>query len=438
MPVRRLFATSVSLAAAGLLAVVSPAAAQRAAGPYADLLGGSADADKRQTLDVRASLYGAWDDILSSTDESALNDQFLQNGFAGGASGALVHAKRLPRLQWNSSAATSVRMYGKGSDAVAATFSGTTGIDSQLSRRLRLLASGSFMYSPYYGLSAGLDDRFVPAGALNGGFGIATAAQRNTTTDGDVRLEARLSRRDTLDVGANARRYEFLDQSDGSVTSYGGHGIYRHELTRSLGVHAGFTRQQGQYQFVDVPDVTNDTIDIGVDYGDTLAFTRRTALSFSSSTSMVHWRGDTHYRLDGDAALTRAFGRSGSMAMRYGRATQFEPGFREPLLSDTVTGSISNQLGVRSSWSASLGYTRGTIGFESEPGTRYNTITAGGRVTTSITRLLGVFADYGYYRYDVPAGATVFTSLPKFSRQSVSGGLTVWVPLINDRRPVGP
>ena len=124
--------------------------------------------------------------------------------------------------------------------------------------------------------------------------------------------------------------------------------------------------------------------------------------------------------------------------MHYGRDTQFEPGFREPLLSDTVTGSVSNQLGRQTSWSASLGYTRGTIGFVSGPGTHYNTTTAGGRLTRGLTSNLGVFGDYSYYRYDVPAGATVFTSLPKFSRQSVSVGLTVWVPLISDKRAPAP
>ena len=115
--------TTVLLAAATLLIGVLPAAAQRATGPYSGLLGGSDDTQARQTLDVRASLSGAWDDILTSTDESALNDQFLRSGFAGGASGVLIHARRSQRLQWNSSAATSVRMYGKGSDAIASTFS---------------------------------------------------------------------------------------------------------------------------------------------------------------------------------------------------------------------------------------------------------------------------------------------------------------------------
>jgi hypothetical protein len=437
MGVRRSLWTTVWLGVAMLL-VVSPAAAQRAAGPYSDLLGATPETPTRHTLDVRASLYGAWDDILSSTDESALDDQFLRSGFAGGATGALVHARRSSRLQWNSSATTSLRMYGKEGDVIAATFSGTTGIDTRLSRRLRLVASGGFAYSPYYNFSPTLDDRFIPTGAINGGYGVATAAQRNTTTDGDVRVDVALSRRDTLNIGANARKYEFLDQSASSITSYGWHGIFRHALARGVGLHGGFTRQAGLYQYTDSTDVTNDTIDIGVDYGDTLKFSRRTAFSFSASTSAVHWGGDTHYRIDGNAGLTRSFGRSGSMALRYVRDTNFEPGFREPLLSNMVTGSISNQLGLRTTWSVSVGHTRGRIGFDPGSDGGYSTTNAGGRITRGLGRHLAVFGDYSYYRYDVPSGATVFTALSKFSRQSVSGGLTVWLPLVNDRRTVTP
>ncbi len=52
----------------------------------------------------------------------------------------------------------------------------------------------------------------------------------------------------------------------------------------------------------------------------------------------------------------------------------------------------------------------------------------------AVTRRIGIFTDYSFYRYEVPAGSTVFTVLPKFSRQSVTAGLTLWVPLISDKR----
>jgi hypothetical protein len=254
------------------------------------------------------------------------------------------------------------------------------------------------------------------------------------STEGRAAVNVRLSRRDTFEAELNARHADFLDQQESSVTSYGGHARYRHSLTSALGVYAGYGREEGRYNFANASNLTSNTFDLGIDYGDTLEFSRRTALSFSFSTSAVRWEDDTHYRVNGSAALTRAFGRTGSGVLQYQRTTETLPGFRDPLLSDTVSGAFSNQLGRNGSWSVNAGYVRGDIGFGAES-RRYNVYDVGGRVTRALTRYLGVFGDYTYYRYEVPSGATVFTFLPKFSRQSVSAGLTLWAPLINDARP---
>jgi hypothetical protein len=160
-------------------------------------------------------------------------------------------------------------------------------------------------------------------------------------------------------------------------------------------------------------------------------------VSFTTSTSVLRWIDETHFRLNASASLTRAFGRTGSGSVQYIRDNDFSPGFREPLLTDTISGAYSDQIGRRTSWFASGGYTRGTIGFEEES-SHYTSHNAGARLTTAVTRHWGIFGDYSYYRYAVPPGATFFTLLPKFSRNSISVGLTMWVPLINDARPATP
>ena len=201
-------------------------------------------------------------------------------------------------------------------------------------------------------------------------------------------------------------------------------------------MRAGLAHEEAEYEAANLGGIRSDTIDVGLVYGDTLTFSRRTALSFSTSTSATRWNDETHYRLNGAAELTRGFGRSGSGSLRYTRDTEFSAGFREPLLNDTVTGSVGNQIGRRTSWAAQLGYRRSVVGFESDA-TTADSVNASGRVTTALTRHLGLFSDYSYYRYEVPTRATVFAFLPEFTRHSVSVGLTVWAPLINDRRPVG-
>jgi hypothetical protein len=417
-------------------ALALPVSAQRAAGPNAGVLGTTDDPNARQTLSFRGSLFGAWDDISSETVNAlpAADNRFLRNGLAGGAEGGLRHARRTGRTRWLSSADTALRVYGSGDDAIAATFAGRSDLNADLSSRVTLSLAGGLSYSPYYELAPSYGAQSRSVGSFGGGFGVATAAERNVATDGTAGIDVRLSRRDTLQASANVSHREFLDQSESTVTSTGARARYRHALTSALGVYAGFGREEARYEFADDSDLTSDTIDVGIDYGDTLEFSRRTALAFSFSTSAIRWNDDTHYRVNGSVALSRAFGRTGSGVLQYERATEAAAGFREPLLTDTFSGGFSDQIGRDTSWSVNGAYVRGEVGFGSTS-QRFNVYDAGGRVTRALTRHLGIFGNYTYYRYEVPAGATVFTFLPKFSRQSASVGLTLWAPLVNDARP---
>jgi hypothetical protein len=422
--------SAVALAIA-LTAWAPSADAQRAAGPYAGVLNAAGDAEATHTLDLRGSLFGAWDDTLTSSDDEAVDQRFLRSGTAAGASGSLAHARRSSRIQWVSSVASSMRMYDTTRDATAATFSGQTALTGTVSRRVSLSGSGGLSYSPYYDFGPGLDGRLSNVGAFGGGFGVATAAERNVAATAGAGMNVRLSSRNTFDVNGNLRRHEFLDQDENSFDSWGVLGQFRHQISRGLAFHAGYGREYGRYVGGD-RDVASDIIDVGVDYGDTLTFARRTALSFRTSTAAIRWADDTHYRINGNAALTRGFGRSGSVQLSYDRSTEFDAAFREPILRDQVSAGVNNQLGRRTSWSAQIGYMRGNIGFDSAAGD-VDSYNAGGSVSVAVNRRIGLFTDYSFYRYEVPAGSTVFTSLQKFSRQSVTAGLTLWVPLISER-----
>ena len=416
------------------LGLAVPAFAQRTAGPNAGLLGTTDDANSRHTLTFRGSLFGAVDDILSESADPTIDRRFLRSGLAGGAEGGLLHARRTNRVQWLSSVNSALRLYGSGDDAAAATFDGRTSLTSNLNRRVSYSLSGAASYSPYYQLAPSYGLQSQSVGSFDGGFGLATAAERNVSTDGTAGITVRLSRRDTVELSGTAKHWDFLDQPESTVTSYGGSGRYRHSLTGTLGVYAGFGREEARYKFAEDSNLTSDTIDVGIDYGDTLEFSRRTAVSFGVSTSAVRWRDDTHYRVHGSATLTRSFGRTGSGLLQYQRGTEYTAGFREPLLTDTFSGGVSDQIGRDASWSVNAGYVRGEVGFGAES-QRFDVYDVGGRLTKALTRHLGIFGSYTYYRYEVPAGVTVFTFMPTFSRQSFSIGMNLWAPIINDARP---
>ncbi len=424
------YSVPVLTAVLAVLAFAAPARAQRAAGPFAGILGGDSEADATQSLQVRGSLFGAWYDTLSQTGEEPVDDQFLRSGGAAGASGSLSHLLRGSRLQWQSNAASSMRLFGAGQNATAATFYADSSLSGSISRRVSLSGSGRIDYSPYYDFAPGLDGRLTNVGAFGGGFGVATDAERNLSTSASAGMNVRITRRDTFDAGGSVSRYEFLDQEATGTESWGVFGRFGHTFSRSLSLNVGFARLETSYDGLD--SATSDSIDIGVNYNDTLTFARRTAFSFGASTSAVRWEETTHYNVNGTATLTHGFGRSGSASLSYQRGTQFDPAFREPVLNDSVRAGVNNQLGRRAAWSVQVGYERGEIGYD-DTGS-YNSVTAGGGVNVAVTRHVGIFTDYSIYRYEVPPGATVFTSLSKFARHSVSAGLTLWAPIISDKR----
>jgi hypothetical protein len=168
-----------------------------------------------------------------------------------------------------------------------------------------------------------------------------------------------------------------------------------------------------------------------VDYGDTLSFARRTALSFTTSTSATRYLGETHYRLNGSARLSRGFGRTWSSWVGYNRDTEFRIGFSAPLLSDSIDAGLAGQFSWRARWSTGVGYTNGTIGFGSD---RFHTYSATSRLDFALNRMLAVFGQYGHYDYEVPPGSSTLNLVPRFSRQTVVIGLSAYLPLVRDVR----
>ena len=404
------------------------AAAQRVAGPFEGVLGGNKDAP--QTLDFRGSLSAVWDDQLSGVG-TVDDDRYLQDGAGLGGSVGLSHSKNAEGLRWQSSVDSGFRLYGTGSDEMAATFSGSTGIDTNLNARTSLGASLSAGYSPFYDYAPNVGAPSSISG-FDDPFRFATVAARNISLSETVGLSTRISRRDTVTGSVGAQQYVFFEESSASTSSWSLQAQYSRELTRTMGVHAGVSHWVGHYEYDDQPTATTNSIDAGIHYGDTLQFSRRTAVSFSTSTSVVSWEGETDFRINATVDLTRAISRTGSVGVSYVRDVSFVAGFRGPLMSDTVSTNFGTQLGRNASWSAQAALSRGSIGFGDAGYGDYHSASAGVSVTRALNRRIGVNASYSYYRYGVPSGSTVITSLSRFSRQSVSGGLTLWVPLIGN------
>jgi hypothetical protein len=355
------------------------------------------------------------------------------SGSAAAATTSLAYSRMGDRARFHASANGSFRQY-SGDQQITSTYSAETGLSTNFGSRLSLTTSGQYSYSPFYQLTPYLNTPQANLGTTPPDFNAAAVAQATETTNGSFGLSTNLTRRSSVSAGVGLTDWRVPGNSASDVRTWNANASYSYRLSRALSFHLGYGRGEASYQDAGTPRTRLESFDGGLDYHDTLTFSRRTALSFGSSTSAIHFANQTHYRVNGAAQLSRGLSRSWSVGVGYTRTTEFMAGFRQPVLLDSANTSVSGQLIRRLRWSLGAGVSRGTVGFDdSSAFTSYGGST---RLEMAVSRRLGLFGSYGYYGYRVPANSnTLLTQFPKSARQSVSVGLSIWMPIINTARP---
>jgi hypothetical protein len=406
----------------------APAAAQRETGPFAGLFGGDRGAERSETLDLRGTVYGTYDKTESqgSNTASPFFQTIEQSGAGAGADVSLAYS----RGKFSTGGGVAYRQYRDLPASWSPSLDGTTTFSANIGRKTTLNASGTLTYAPYYQFAPFLGAG-VNTGLMNPGYGFAAFPQQSLGVNAAVGLTDQFSKRSSISVNANWSDWYYFDLSPGGVSRLGGSATFEHKLTKALALHLGYGREFNRYDTPGASSAVNETIDVGVSYGDALQFGRQTALSFSTSTSAFHYAGDTHYRLNGSVTLSRGFTRTWNASVGYIRSSAFQPGFVQPILDDSVMVGLHGLLAPKVQWSTAAGYSRGAVGFG---GSAYTSYSAGSRLTFGMTRRLGLYGQYGYYRYDMPPGASVFPLQPMFSRHGINIGFTLWTPLIDQVR----
>jgi hypothetical protein len=440
---------AVFCAAAG----ASPAWAQRATGPFSGLFGGEVTRGRAQSLDFRASVNASYGDTLTDlepndiltdpttilTDPTAAandDDWLIRSGGIGSVNAGLSYGRLRDRFQFSFEGNGSAQKYSTNSQLTPTSARGATALSVAVGRRTRLNVSGSAAYSPFYQLnpfggSSGALDPIQPA--LQQGLAFSVQSARTLGLSGNIALSSQIGRYATVSADVSGLQTQFLDQDERGLGSWGGHALFSYRFTRHLGFHLGYGRQQVRYRFAGSEPIPQDTYDIGLDYNydDEFRFSRHTTLNFSTATSVVNYQGRTHFNLNGNARLTRGFSRTWSGGIGYTRTTDFTPTFLEPLQSDNMDASISGLLSRSIKWSSGVGYSHSTVGYE-DTGT-FSTYSATTGLVFALNRVVGLSCQYGIYSYTLPAGSSVLPLLPRLTRQTVSAGLTMWIPLMRSR-----
>jgi hypothetical protein len=421
----------------------------RSNGPFAGLFGGDITQPRTESLDFRGSVFGAYQNVAVPDGVVGVVDpRYQQSGPFSGATGSLTYERHTERARFGANGGATLWQYTAISEGTTAGANGSTNLSVNLNPKLLLDARAGVSRSPFYGFSPFLFDAGVPVGGsavpngglLTPGAGSASFGEDVFDMNAGTALTSNFSKRTSISGALEWRQSRFLGLSANDLASWYGRGTFNHRLSRAMSLHAGYGSEQVQYgASTSVPNETrlrNETIDVGLDYGDTLTISRRVRVSFGSSTSVIRFQNDTHFRLNGRASISRGLRRTWSASASYVRDSEYTAGFVAPLLTDSANGWFGGLLNPRTRWGVGGVFSHGTVGFDTS-GSFY-TYTFTTRLERALSRRMGVFAQYDYYKYQVPQNSTQLPLFSMFARNMVTGGLTFWAPLISDSRVRAP
>ena len=415
----------VRLGVAALLLLPPAAFAQGNPGPFAGLFGRTPERTGRElTTLVFRSATGV---EATQTLGDRISDDALPDGLsAGGQAGlSLDHL----RDRWQ------LLAYGRGNlqqflgerafYAVSYDAGGQTSVKA--TNRLSFDFSGRASRSPFFQMlppaSADFTQVILP--------GAPFAARRidNDAMEAVAGVTSQYSKRSSLSGWYSWRETRFRNERSSDFSARGARVQWRRRMNRDLTARVGYGREEIQQRGADADGFTHELIDIGVDYLRALSVARRTSLAVLTETSVLRESGRRRYRLNGGVDLQHSFRRTWRAAVGVHRATEFLPGFAQPLFSDVGRASIAGLLNNRMSFHANVSGGQSQIGFDTP--SSFLTYSGDARLTVAATRRFGVFAQYVYYHYQLPADAQGAILLPNLSRQSVSIGVQTWFPIVN-------
>ena len=394
-------------------------------------------------------LFGAYDDNVAATlPGRAFDPRYQRSGWYSGASAQVQWNWRGERAGLNGWAGGGTNYYPDFSDPFVPSYSAGIGFDRPIGRRNSFRVGQTFQYSPYSlgGLFAGVpgfDDSPLPPIALDPSSDVSgnTIARYSTS----VGFTRQLSRASTFTAGYaySQSDYQSFDrtyrQQHGSV-------MFTRRLTRhaNLRLGYGYRSATSEVGLPGEPRLTNEMQDIqaGVDYNRSIALsmTRRTRVSFSTGTSYLgrtdlsgselDERRRSRFYVTGTAELAHEMGRTWQTGLVYRRAAGFSELAFEPIVSDSLTASLSGLLARRIEFSAQASATTGHVGDFVRENDDYTSYRATAQLRRAITRHLAARVAYVYYQHDFGNQVRLPLGFPQaLERNGVQFGINAWIPI---------
>ena len=408
--------------------------------PFRGLFGAPADPrTSKQSLDLRLSAFGAYDDDLIAADSGGtVTTGYQQPGWYSGATAGVSYDRPGDRFNASLDGDAAVNRYPKETTTM---YRAGGSASARLARYTRLTFGGDFVSAPQYRLGL-----FASPGSLTGladPFGtVATDLDLFSLhayrSSAQAALSQGLGRHASLQAFYSMYDVNYTD-SDFDYRSNSAGILFSDHLTQHLGFHLGYRYESADYaQIVTSRPRRIHNIDAGVDYGRALSVSRRTTLSFSTGSAIVRAsdqfavadNANFQFRLTGDATLRHEIGRTWTAALGYQRSVDWHEGFVDPFLSDSVNAQFGGFMSRRVRFDSSADYTFGHVGFGSA-NNAYDSGYATAGLEYALSRTLALFGRYVYYRYHFDSGVTLDPRfVPALDRQGVRFGINASFPIV--------
>lgn len=411
--------------------------------PFRGLFG--LDDEGRTGAAISGSLFGAYEDNLAATLPGLQFDpRHQRTGWYSGANTRMSVNWRGERAQVNGWGFAGTRYYPDFDDPFVPSYSAGLGIGLPLGQRNTIRLSQTFQYSPYFlnGFFADVpsfnDPAVVPTNN-DPSFDVSgNTIMRSSTVAGVTR---RLSRVSSISASYSYFHSNYSKTDRNYNQQYGSVRFTRQLLRHaSLRLGYGYRTVASDIGPFEITRSSQD-IDAGIDYNRSFALTmtRRTRVSFRTGTSFISRRylsegsfvrDRARFYVTGTAELTHEMGRTWRAAAVYRRSAGFNELVIDPIISDSVTASLSGLLlGRRNEFRASASASRGEVANDLNNNS-YTGYRALAQLRRGLTRHLAAQVSYVFYKHEFGSNVLLPAAFPhRLDRQGVNFGLNMWFPL---------
>jgi hypothetical protein len=425
-----------SLLIVALLLAPLAAGAQGLAGPYGGLFGRSPERTNKEftAVEFRTAAGGQYDDSLLDDGLPAVG---LHGATTRGVQAGLNVERRSDRVRFDAYGSASHRQFTREPAFGATSYDGGGLLRARLATRLSVEGSATYQHSPFFHLLPAASGDLPLAEVSIPSEPYAARRMDNETFEGIAGFSSPYTKRSTLSAQVSRRATRFLNEPWNNFELWGAKGQWTRKMTRDVAARIAYGREEIQQSELGGRYI-HEVLDVGFDLAREISLARRTTFNFSMQPSMVRETGgERRYRFNGSIGVTRGFQRTWAVSLLATRNTEFLPGFLKPVFTDGANGTVSGMLADRIEWTAAFGASKGRVGFNAADD--FTSYTGTSRLSAGVTRHLGIYTEYSYYRYDLPLGSTSVLLLPQMSRQAISVGLSAFVPIFTRvREPRDP